>query len=48
VRRIRALILLATVVGATLVPPGGRAIGGSYAFAGGTPRQTTVLVRGAR
>jgi hypothetical protein len=39
VRRIRALILLATVVAATLVPPGGRAIGGSYAFAGGTPRR---------
>ena len=37
--RARALILLGAVAAATLVPPVGRAVGGRYAFAGGTPRQ---------
>jgi hypothetical protein len=45
VGRIRALILLTTVVAATLVPPVGRAIGGRYAFAGGTPRQQAEVTR---
>jgi hypothetical protein len=45
VRRIRALILLATVVAATLVPPTGRASGGRYAFVGGTPRQQAEVSR---
>ena len=38
-RRARTLMLTATVVAAMLVPPAGRAIGGRYAFDGGTPRQ---------
>lgn len=39
VRRIRALILLAAVVAATLVAAGRTRHRGSYAFAGGTPRR---------
>jgi hypothetical protein len=35
----RALTLLCIAVAATLVPPAGRATGGRYAFAGGTPRE---------
>lgn len=42
---IRALILLATVVAATLVPPAGRATGGRYAFVGGTPREQAEVKR---
>jgi hypothetical protein len=40
-----ALLLLCTVVAATLLPPVGRATGGRYAFAGGTPRQQAEVVR---
>ena len=43
--RARALILLGTVAAATLLPPVGRAVGGRYAFAGGTPRQQTEVRR---
>jgi hypothetical protein len=43
--RARALILLATVAAATLVPPAGRAVGGRFAFAGGTPRQQSEVRR---
>jgi hypothetical protein len=41
----RPLVLLATVVAATLLPPVGRATGGRYAFAGGTPREQLVVKR---
>jgi hypothetical protein len=37
------LILLCTVVAATLLPSVGRATGGRYAFTGGTPRQQAGL-----
>lgn len=43
--RVRALILLAAIAAATLVPPVGRAVGGRYAFAGGTPRQQSEVRR---
>lgn len=43
--RARALILLGTVVAAMLVPPAGRATGGRYAFAGGTPREQAQVTR---
>jgi hypothetical protein len=43
--RARALILLGTVAAATLVPPAGRAVGGRFAFAGGTPRQQSEVRR---
>ena len=42
----RALVLLlGTVVAATLLPPVGRATGGRYAFAGGTPREQAEVAR---
>jgi hypothetical protein len=39
------LLLLGTVVAATLLPPAGRATGGRYAFAGGTPREQAEVSR---
>jgi hypothetical protein len=39
------LLLLCTVVAATLLPPVGRATGGRYAFTGGTPRQQAEVAR---
>jgi hypothetical protein len=42
----RALVLLlGTVVAAMLLPPSGRATGGRYAFAGGTPREQAEVSR---
>ena len=41
----RALILACIAVAATLVPPAGRATGGRYAFAGGTPREQAQVTR---
>jgi hypothetical protein len=38
------LVLASVVVAAMLVPPVGRATGGRYAFAGGTPRQQAEVV----
>lgn len=38
-RNLQLLVLALLVVAAMLVPPDGRATGGRYAFAGGTPRQ---------
>lgn len=43
--RTRALILLGAGAAAMLVPPAGRAVGGRYAFAGGTPRQQSEVRR---
>jgi hypothetical protein len=43
--RARAFILLGAIAAATLVPPAGRAVGGRYAFAGGTPRQQSEVRR---
>jgi hypothetical protein len=43
--RARALILLGLIAAATLVPPVGRAVGGRYAFAGGTPHQQSEVRR---
>lgn len=39
------LLLLCTVVAATLLPPVGRATGGRYAFTGGTPREQAEVGR---
>jgi hypothetical protein len=39
------LLLLGTIVAATLLPPAGRATGGRYAFAGGTPREQTEVAQ---
>lgn len=40
------LLALASSIAATLLmPPAGRAVGGRYAFAGGTPRQRAEVVR---
>ena len=39
------LLFVGAVVAATLVPPAGRASGGRYTFAGGTPRQQDEVVR---
>jgi hypothetical protein len=44
-RRARVLLLLCTVVAAMLLPPAGRATGGRYAFAGGTPRERLAVTR---
>jgi hypothetical protein len=41
----RALILACIAVAATLLPPAGRATGGRYAFAGGTPREQAQVTR---
>jgi hypothetical protein len=43
--QIRATFLLGTVVAAMLLPPVGRATGGRYAFAGGTPREQDQVTR---
>lgn len=39
------LLLLCSVVAAMLLPPAGRATGGRYAFAGGTPRERAAVTR---
>jgi len=39
------MLLLGTVVAAMLLPPAGRATGGRYAFAGGTPREQVEVTR---
>jgi hypothetical protein len=39
------LVLVGGVVAAMLLPPAGRATGGRYAFAGGTPRQHAEVER---
>jgi len=41
----RAPILACIAVAATSVPPAGRATGGRYAFAGGTPREQAQVTR---
>jgi hypothetical protein len=41
----RAPILACIAVAATLLPPAGRATGGRYAFAGGTPREQAQVTR---
>jgi hypothetical protein len=44
-RNLQLLVLALLVVAAMLVPSVGRATGGRYAFAGGTPRQQAEVVR---
>jgi hypothetical protein len=44
-RNLQLLVLALLVVAAMLAPSVGRATGGRYAFAGGTPRQQAEVVR---
>jgi len=44
-RSLKVVALAGTVVAALLVPSVGRAVGGRYAFAGGTPREQAEVVR---
>jgi hypothetical protein len=44
-RNLQLLVLASSIVAAMLVPSVGRATGGRYAFAGGTPRQQAEVAR---